>query len=389
MMLILVAGARPNFVKIAPIVEAIDRRNELHGATLSHVLVHTGQHYDERMSTSFFRDLNIPDPDVNLGVGPGSQVWQTAEIMKRFEQVCRDRNPTCVVVVGDVNSTVACALTARKLDVPVAHVEAGLRSFDRHMPEEINRIVTDAVSDLLFTSEESGCRNLLREGVPSSRIHFVGNVMVDTLLMHRAKASRSDILARLGLDGGSRRPYGLLTLHRPSNVDDGIVLARILDAVREVSLSRPVLFPVHPRTLGCMERFGMMSYFAGNEVGEHRLCEGASGIFGLPPLGYLEFLQLMAHADVVMTDSGGIQEETTILRVPCVTIRDNTERPVTVSHGTNHVVGTQRDTILKGILSALGTRYDSITTPQYWDGGAADRIVRVLASQEGASPSFV
>lgn len=370
-------------MKIAPIVEALGRHNLEASSPVEFILVHTGQHYDEAMSRSFFVDLGLPQPDANLEVGSASHAAQTAEVMRRFEPVCLDYRPTHVVVVGDVNSTIACALVAAKLGHQVVHVEAGLRSFDRGMPEEINRVLTDAISDLLFVTEDSGRQNLLREGVAPEKIHLVGNVMVDTLLRHREKAAASSVLQRLGLAGVEGSGYGVLTLHRPSNVDRQESLAGILGAVRELAQGLPIVFPVHPRTVQRLRDFALEGLFT--EIGTEmpRVGSKGGGVYGLPPLGYLDFLQLMAHARVVLTDSGGIQEETTILRVPCVTIRENTERPVTISHGTNRLAGTDPNALVRAAREALEADYDGLAAPPFWDGRAAERIVEVLCGGTG------
>jgi len=324
--------------------------------------VHTGQHYDQKMSSLFFEQLGIPAPDLNLEVGSGSQAVQTAEVMRRFEPVVLETKPNMVVVVGDVNSTMACTLVAVKLGIPVAHIEAGLRSFDRSMPEEINRLVTDAVSDLLFVSEASGVENLCAEGVPSEKVHFVGNVMIDTLLRHRESAERNDIGPRLGLDPS--RPYALVTLHRPSNVDDPKRLAGLLRALEELAGELPVVFPIHPRTR-------KNAIEAGLETELSRLITS-------DPLGYLEFLNLMSHARVVITDSGGVQEETTVLNIPCLTVRENTERPATITCGTNRLVGTDPEVLLRAARQALHDPRPERRVPALWDGGAARRIVDIL-----------
>lgn len=373
-----VVGARPNFMKIAPIVEAIEKQNRASNRPIDQRLVHTGQHYDARMSELFFNDLGIPKPDINLDVGSGTHAEQTAEIMKRFEKVCLSEGPTHLLVVGDVNSTIACALVAAKLGIKVIHVEAGLRSFNRSMPEEINRILTDAISDLLFVTERSAEENLRKEGIAREKIHFVGNVMIDTLLKHRYRAARLDLLARLGLKrGASDRPveYGLLTLHRPSNVDDPEIFSGILEAVAEIAKARPILFPVHPRTRRKIAAFGLPGQLrSGGAV-------DGPGLYGLDPLGYLEFLCLMSSARIVLTDSGGIQEETTVLGVPCVTLREETERPVTLTDGTNILAGVRKEKILE----AAGAWLDQFSRsdrpgriPPLWDGRAAERIVAVL-----------
>ena len=355
-----VVGARPNFMKIAPVLAACGRF-----PALESVLVHTGQHYDENLSRLMFEQLAIPRPDVDLEVGSGSHARQTALVMERFEPVLLDLKPDLVVVVGDVNSTLACSVTAVKLGIPVAHVEAGLRSFDRTMPEEINRIVTDAVSDLLFVSEPSGIVNLRREGVPEIKVHFVGNVMIDTLVAHREQAAKLPILDDLGLSPGR---YAVLTLHRPANVDDKASLERILAPIEELSRSCPVVFPVHPRSRAALLKAGLPA--AGG--GDLRLVE---------PLGYLEFLRLMMDARIVLTDSGGIQEETTILGVPCVTIRDNTERPITLTQGTNLLAGTTEEGVRRAIAEALGRERGLASPPPLWDGRASERIAEILAAR--------
>jgi len=357
---VLVAGARPNFMKIAPIVREIRRSGRLDG-----VLVHTGQHYDRAMSELFFDQLQIPEPDVRLGVGSGSHARQTAEIMTRFEDVVVERQPAAVVVVGDVNSTIAAALVAVKLGVPVAHVEAGLRSFDRTMPEEINRILTDAISTWLFVTEPSGRDNLLREGIDEGRIHFVGNVMIDTLLAFRDRAEALGTPEAMGLERGG---YAVVTLHRPANVDGERKLAEMLAPIRDLSRRMPVVFPIHPRTRRTLAALGIES----DE--RFRLTD---------PLGYLEFLGLMSAAGMVVTDSGGIQEETTVLGVPCVTLRDNTERPVTLEEGTNRLAGTSADGIRAAIASALEAAPARARVPALWDGRAAARIVEILAAGLG------
>jgi UDP-N-acetylglucosamine 2-epimerase (non-hydrolysing) len=360
-----IVGARPNFMKIAPIMRAFQDSS----SALCAKLLHTGQHYDAAMKHAFFEQLHIPEPDVDLGVGSGSHAQQTAEIMKRFEPVLDDEPPCAVLVVGDVNSTIACALVAVKKGIPVIHVEAGLRSGDRSMPEEINRILTDQLSDLLFTTEESALDNLSREGIPAEKVHFVGNVMIDTLRFNLGYAVSSqttlgetspDKLLQPGSD------YGLVTLHRPSNVDDSKVLERLLSVLGKISKRTPLLFPMHPRTKSCIAAAGL------NEL------LSQSAITTIPPQGYLEMLGLMKDAKVVLTDSGGIQEETTALGVPCITLRDNTERPITVSQGTNTVVGTNTDRILAAYEEVINAGGKSGRVPQLWDGKAAERIVGVI-----------
>lgn len=387
-----VVGARPNFIKVAAICEAIKGVNS-GGSTeqIHHVLVHTGQHYDTNMSDSFFNDLQLPKPDLCLGVGSASHSVQTARIMERFESVVLNERPHIVLVVGDVNSTAACALVAKKTTcvgdrgkadfIPkLAHVEAGLRSFDRTMPEEINRIVTDCISDYLFTTEESAKHNLLREGVPEDRIFFVGNVMIDTLLRHREKAHESTILQDLQLAYGQGvKPYAVVTLHRPSNVDDKSLLSKMLDAFLEISKHMPVIFPAHPRTLKRIQDEDFGDYFVDHYVQGPEPWDSRVRIRLVPPLGYLDFLSLMSKAKVVLTDSGGIQEETTILGVPCITLRDNTERPVTVEHGTNVLVGSHPERIVAEFKRlSRGEPARSSSSPPHWDGYAAKRIIKVL-----------
>ncbi len=382
MKILLVAGARPNFMKIAPLMAAFGER-----PAISPVLVHTGQHYDRVMSDLFFRELGIPEPDMNLGVGSASHAVQTAEIMRAFEPVVVAEKPDAVLVVGDVNSTIACGLVAVKMGAKLIHVEAGLRSFDRSMPEEINRLLTDAISDLLFCSELSGVENLRREGVPEKKIHFVGNVMIDTLLTNREKAERSGVLATLGVDEG--RSYAVVTLHRPSNVDDPAMMGPIMVALDEIGREMPVIFPVHPRTRAMLENGvrSSNSAFCTQEAGRKPGGQGgrkaaASGLILLDPLGYLDFLKLMAHARVVLTDSGGIQEETTILGTPCLTLRDNTERPVTVEMGTNRLVGSDPERILaawREVMADAGCQKP--VQPPLWDGRAAQRIADILIAE--------
>jgi UDP-N-acetylglucosamine 2-epimerase (non-hydrolysing) len=362
-----VVGARPNFMKIAPIAAELQK-----SPSFEHCLVHSGQHYDELLSGNFFSDLGLPQPNVNLQVGSGSHAQQTAEIMKRLEPVLADFRPDLVLVVGDVNSTLASAITAVKMGIAVGHVEAGLRSFDRSMPEEINRKLVDSISDLLFVSERSGVDNLKAEGVDPVKIHFVGNVMIDTLLRHRAVAAQSPILDQLRLRESTKaRPYAVLTLHRPSNVDHADVLREILEAVSEIAEEMPVLFPVHPRTRKNIADFGFDSMLARNGEFGH-------GIRALEPLGYLDFLALNDQARLVLTDSGGIQEETTALGVPCLTLRENTERPATTEYGTNQIVGTNRARIVGAARSALAASDRSARIPPFWDGQASSRIVEVL-----------
>jgi UDP-N-acetylglucosamine 2-epimerase (non-hydrolysing) len=354
-----VVGARPNLMKIAPLMDAWARRPRVEAR-----LVHTGQHYDANMSELFFRELGIPEPDLNLEVGSASHAVQTAEIMKAFEPIVLSERPDAVLVVGDVNSTIACGLVAVKLGVRLVHVEAGLRSFDRTMPEEINRVLTDAISDVLFCTEESGVANLRREGVAAGKVHLVGNVMIDTVLRHRARADASPVLGRLGLERGG---YAVLTLHRPANVDDPAVLGALLDALEEVARELPIVFPAHPRTRAKLEAFGYGPRLA-----------ALPSLRVEDPFGYLDFLKLMADARVVLTDSGGIQEETTILGVPCLTLRENTERPVTVECGTNRLVGRDPARILAAWREVRDARGAAGRVPPLWDGRAAERIADVL-----------
>ncbi len=363
-------------MKMAPLLRAIKSRPELPAT----VLVHTGQHYDFELNDRLFIDLDLPAPDVNLEVGSGSHAVQTAEVMKRFEPVMDKVRPSCVVVVGDVNSTLACSLVASKKQVPVAHVEAGLRSFDRSMPEEINRVLTDQIAALLYTTERSARENLAREGISDDRVHFVGNLMIDSLLSALPKAvSAADLFRREGLDGewASAKPgYAAITLHRPSNVDDRETLSSVIAILGEVAERMPVIWPVHPRTRANIEQFGL----------GHRL-EGKR-IASLPPLGYLEMIGLMRDAALVLTDSGGVQEETTALGVPCLTMRPNTERPITVDQGTNTLVGSERDLIVAAIDDVIRTGGKRGRIPEYWDGNAAPRIAEHmalwLASLDGA-----
>jgi UDP-N-acetylglucosamine 2-epimerase (non-hydrolysing) len=348
-----VAGARPNFMKIAPVMAALAETG------IAAQLLHTGQHYDAAMSDSFFADLGIPRPDHHLEVGSGSHAVQTAEVMKRFEPVLEAVQPQAVLVVGDVNSTIACALVAAKRGVRVIHVEAGLRSYDRGMPEEINRVLTDQISDLLFITEKSALANLVREGIDPARVEFVGNVMIDTLHrnLERAVAASHTL--------GTKLPqYAVLTLHRPSNVDDPATLVGLLDVIGEINRSLPVVMPLHPRTRGNIEKFGFTARLDGLHI--------------LPPLGYLEMLGLMRDAKLVLTDSGGIQEETTALGVPCLTLRENTERPITIAEGTNTLVGPDPAAIRAAFNDVMTHGGKAGRIPEYWDGRAAMRIAHTL-----------
>lgn len=370
-----IVGARPNFMKIAPILRAL----AAHEPPIPSLLVHTGQHYDKAMSDQLFADLNLRRPDVNLEVGSGTHAVQTAEIMKRFEPVLDDLKPSCVLVVGDVNSTIACSLVAVKKNVPVVHVEAGLRSRDRRMPEEINRVLTDQISDRLYTTERSALGNLKAEGIDEARVCFTGNVMIDSLLESRQRAVPvSHTLAAHGATAAfielaaAAAGYGLVTLHRPSNVDDERVLRRLLGVLSEVSQRLPLVLALHPRTRSNIERFGL-----------GQVLDPARSIV-LPPQGYLEMIGLMDGARLVLTDSGGLQEETTALGVPCLTLRENTERPITVEQGTNTMVGRDRAAILQGVDEILAGGGKSGRVPEYWDGAAAQRIAADLYSWLGA-----
>lgn len=353
MKLLHVVGARPNFMKIAPVMRALAERG------VDQLLLHTGQHYDPSMSDVFFADLGLPRPDLALGVGSGSHAEQTAKVMLGFEKVLLEKRPDRVVVVGDVNSTLACALVAAKLNVPCAHVEAGLRCFDMTMPEEINRVLTDRVCDLLLTPSEDADENLLREGIEPARIRLVGNVLIDALHTHLDRARARAPWAAHGLREGG---YAVVTLHRPANVDDRAMLGRLLGALEEVQEEIPLVFPAHPRTHKAIEA----------------LDAPPRGLRLLPPLGYLDFLGLVAGARMVLTDSGGLQEETTILGIPCLTLRDNTERPVTVSHGTNVLVGRDPARIVAAAREVLSGRAKTPRTPRFWDGRAAERIAAAL-----------
>lgn len=349
-----VVGARPNFIKMAALAEELRRRPRFRMR-----LVHTGQHHSPEMSEQFFKDLELPHPDVNLEVSGGTQIRQLAEIMQRMEALLAADPPDCLIVVGDVTSTIASALTASKLGIRIAHVEAGLRSFDRRMPEEINRIVTDAISDYLFVTEPSGLGNLANEGIPADRVFLSGNVMIDTLLRFREKAQQSTVLDRLGIEP---KRYAVLTMHRPSNVDDTERLKELLRILRMLAEELPVVFPVHPRTQKQIEAANL----------------DLSGLILAPPQGYLDFLRLMSDARLVLTDSGGIQEETTILQVPCLTMRENTERPVTVDQGTNRLVGTKPAVILDAARSVLRNGSRPGQVPELWDGRAGARVIDVL-----------
>lgn len=352
---LLIAGARPNFMKVAPIYAEMKRR----AADFMPMIVHTGQHYDAAMSDAFFDDLGMPRPDVYLGVGSGSHAVQTAKIMTEFEPVVLREKPDWVVVVGDVNSTIACAMVSVKLGIKVAHVEAGLRSRDRAMPEEINRLLTDSISDLLLTTSQDADENLAAEGVPAEKIRFVGNVMIDSLLDHLKVAGTSNIRETVGVGEGN---YAVATLHRPSNVDEETTFTGIIDALIDISNDLPIIFPVHPRTRAKIDEFGLAARISSSKI---RLIE---------PLGYIDFMRLYSGAKLVLTDSGGLQEETTVLGIPCLTLRENTERPVTITLGTNVLVGTDPDKIRKAAAEAIASTNRSTQIPPLWDGQAATRI---------------
>jgi len=359
MKILSVVGTRPNFIKIAPLVNEMAKHPEI-----EQILVHTGQHYDREMSKFFFDDLGIPKPDINLGIGSASDVAQTAKIMAEFEKVLLKEEPDLVIVVGDVNSTLAAALAAAKCKIKVAHVESGLRSFDSTMPEELNRILTDHVSDFLFTTEESGNKNLVNEGIDKGKIFFVGNVMIDSLLGHKEKSKQSKILSKLKLE---KKDYAVLTLHRPSNVDNKQPLEYVLDILGEIQKKIKIVFPVHPRTLKNLDNFSLM-----NRI------KNQKNLIITEPLGYLDFINLMGNSKFVITDSGGIQEETTVLGVPCITMRNNTERPVTVEQGTNVLVSTDKRKIAEASNKLINGSNFKSKTPQFWDGKAAKRIIDIL-----------
>ena len=362
-----VVGARPNLVKMAPIVDAM----RLRPGEIRYRLVHTGQHYDAQLNGVLFKDLDLPPADIELGIGSGSHAEQIGRIMIRFERECLNHKPDLVLVVGDVNSTLACAFAAKKIGIPVAHVEAGLRSRDLGMPEEINRLCTDAIADYLFTTDTIANENLRLEGIADSRIHFVGNVMIDTLVKYRPAARKLTLTEQLGLIG---RKYGLVTLHRPSNVDSAIALKEVLEALTAVARHLPLIFPLHPRTETMVREFGFEHYFKRNAPVE--------GVWATEPMGYLEFLHLMLGACLVLTDSGGIQEETTVLGIPCLTLRENSERPITCTVGTNRLVGRQKEAIERAAEAVLNEPPAAARIPEKWDGRAAERLVDILAQTQ-------
>ena len=363
--IISVVGARPNFMKVAPIHKAFQKLVTSHSSLVTHKICHTGQHYDEKMSKVFFENLELPEPDFYLGVGSGSHAEQTAKIIIEFEKILLQEKPDLVIVVGDVNSTIACALTAVKLGIKVAHVEAGLRSFDRGMPEEVNRILTDSISDYLFVTEKSGLENLKREGVSEEKIFFTGNVMIDSIVNYLSKVENSKILENLFL-----LPFNflLVTLHRPSNVDSEKNLKKIVELLNSLSGRIKIIFPIHPRTRKNLESFGLLDTLNSNII----LTE---------PLGYIDFIALVKNSSLVLTDSGGIQEETTYLGIPCVTLRTSTERPVTVEEGTNYLVGEDTLAAEKVCLDILNNNFKKGQIPELWDGHAAERIVEVLVDK--------
>jgi len=370
MKIISVVGARPNFMKIAPIHRAIQNYNiQYPASTIHHQVCHTGQHYDEKMSKIFFKDLGLPQPDFYLGVGSGSHTEQTAKIMLEFEKVLLKEKPDLVIVVGDVNSTVACSLVASKLNIKIAHVEAGLRSCDRTMPEEINRILTDSISDFLFVTEKSGIENLIKEGIPPEKIFFVGNVMIDNLIQNVPKSSNSEIFSNLGLMKGKLvHPYVLITLHRPSNVDSKEYMERFFDMLRRLSENRKIIFPLHPRTKKNLDANGLLENL--NEQ-----------IILTDPIGYIDFLALTKNAELIITDSGGIQEESTYLGIQCITVRNNTERPITVEVGTNQLIGTDLMKVEQAALHVINGKIKSGRIPELWDGKTSERIIDILVGK--------
>ena len=363
--IISVVGARPNFMKVAPIHKAFQKLVTSHSSLVTHKICHTGQHYDEKMSKVFFEDLELPKPDFYLGVGSGSHAEQTAKVMIEFEKILLQEKPDLVIVVGDVNSTIACALTAVKLGIKVAHVEAGLRSNDRSMPEEINRILTDSISDYLFVTEKSGLENLAKEGITNGKVFFTGNVMIDTLKNYLPKAGQSEINSKFNIQHSK---FILVTLHRPSNVDSEKNLKKIAELLNSLSGRTKIIFPVHPRTRKNLESFGLLETLNSNII----LTE---------PLGYIDFIALVKNSSLVLTDSGGIQEETTYLGIPCVTLRTSTERPVTVEIGTNYLVGEDTHAAEKVCLDILDNKFKKGQIPELWDGHASERIVEILVNK--------
>jgi len=356
--IILVVGARPNFMKIAPLYRELESRN------ISRLLLHTGQHYDDNMSKVFFDDLGLPEPDIYLGIGSGTHATQTAKVMIEFEKICNEFNPSIVVVVGDVNSTVACSIVCAKLLIKCAHVESGLRSNDREMPEEINRIITDSISDILLTPSSDGNVNLEKEGISKDRIYLVGNIMIDSLLHNVKKSKSSKILEKLDLKKGQ---YSVLTLHRPSNVDDIDVLSEIIKSLKEITRSMVVVFPSHPRTTKQLKKFKMFETLSKMQ-----------NLHLIEPCGYIDFMSLVSNSNFVMTDSGGLQEETTALGIPCLTIRENTERPITIDEGTNTLVGSDSKKIISSVNEIMNNGGKKGKIPELWDGNTAQRIANIL-----------
>jgi len=359
MKIISIVGARPNFMKIAPIAHELAKY-----PSITHSIVHTGQHYDTKLSDVFFRELEIPKPDVNLGVGSGSREYQIEEIQKRFEPILSKENPDLVIVVGDVNSTIACASSAKKVGIKVAHVEAGLRSFDITMPEEINRIETDRISDYLFVTEESAIKNLKKEGIDERKIFFVGNVMIDTLIKNLEKAKQSQIMQKLNL---KKENFAIATIHRPSNVDKKEDLLKMINILDEMQTRLKIVLPLHPRTRNVIDHFGLRG-----------MTKAMKNLIITEPLGYLDFLNLVSNSKFVLTDSGGIQEETTYLKIPCITMRFNTERPITITKGTNVIVGNDRNKVLENFEKILNGDFKKGNSFELWDGMAAERIVKIL-----------
>lgn len=362
---ICVVGARPNFIKIAPLLKEFKKYPRFQT-----LLVHTGQHYDFEMSEAFFEDLNIPRPNYNLGVGSGTHGTQTGKIMIELEKICLKEKPQLVIVVGDVNSTLAGALVAVKLQIPVAHVEAGLRSFDRTMPEEFNRLLTDHIADYCFVSDPAGITNLIHEGVPKKNIFYVGNIMIDTLRKAKIKNQKSKTLDKLGLE---KKQYAVLTLHRPSNVDTKKTLKELFSAFKEIQKQIKIIYPIHPRTQKRIKEFGLEKYV-----------KNIKNLILIPPVNYIDMLSLMANSELILTDSGGVVEEVTVLKIPCLTLRKNTERPVTVEVGTNIIVGTDKEKIMKEVEKILNGKGKKGKIPRYWDGKTAQRIVKIIYQHEYA-----
>lgn len=372
----LIVGARPNFMKISPLYNELSLRGEKYKASI----IHTGQHYDEKMSKLFFEDLGMPQPEAYLGVGSGSHGLQTARIIERYESlILKSDKPDLVVVAGDVNSTIACALVAKKMQIPVAHLEAGLRSYDDKMPEEINRILTDRISDILLTPSPDADENLLKEGIPQDRIHLVGNIMIDSLVAHTKKAGKSKIKRDLGIS--ENEPYALITLHRPSNVDDREGISMLLEAFAEIGRKNKLVFPMHPRTRKNIILLGLKE-----------VLDSITNLIVSEPLGYLDFLKLEMDSTLILTDSGGIQEESTYFGIPCLTLRENTERPITILEGTNQLVELKADSIVKAVSEIIGGNKKTGTIPKYWDGKTAKRVAGVignwLENYSGSGSSF-